>query len=295
MGNDTTSITSPVINMTLEDMQRSWNNLGNEATANAGGRYSKLTETSKVYTGKTTEYTPNQSGYMQKKNFQEFGLYRLAPLDWTDDQKAKFVNQGIMNKAPGFDVSMGMPEILSAWEDLIKSADQMNRKDPDNPTWTPDDVLGTYSNPKGKYGTVRKGDWEYDIATGEKIKYVGPLSKTTTNTTIDKLSREDALALAKNSMSQMLGRAPTNGEVANYLDILNGYSAAHPGVSTTTTDIDPETGEARNSTTVNTGGTTAAGKQALLEEQIQKNPEYGAYQAATTGMGWLMQMVNGGR
>src|ERR1041385_8573449 len=46
-------------------------------------------------------------------------------------------------------------------------------------------VMNTYANPKGKFGTVVKGNWEYDIATGEKVRYVGPLSKTTTSTQIN--------------------------------------------------------------------------------------------------------------
>jgi hypothetical protein len=274
--------------------------------AQSGTAYGKLGERSLIYTGKgDTNLTERQAakaegGYapmarpVQGNKFVPYAQARLQPLDWSADQVAKFVNQGVMNKIPGFDVNMGMPEVISAWDDLVKSAYEMNQKDPNNPKWTAQDVMNTYANPKGKFGTVVRGNWEYDIATGEKIRYVGPLSKTTTSTQINELTREDALALTKNSMATMLGRMPSNDEVLQYMNILNGYEKAHPQTTTTTQQIDPNTGEAANSSSVTTGGTTAAGKQALVEEQMRQSKEYGAYQAATTGMSWLAQAISKG-
>jgi hypothetical protein len=229
-----------------------------------------------------------------QNDYRSYSDVRLDPIDWSSDQLAKFVNQGVMNKIPGFDVNMGMPEVLSAWDDLVKSAYAMNSKDPNNPRWTAQDVMNTYANPKGKFGTVVRGNWEYDIATGEKIRYVGPLSKTSTSTQINELTREDALALTKQSMATMLGRMPSNDEVGQYMNILNGYERAHPQTTVTTQQIDPTTGEAADSSSVTTGGTTAAGKQALVEEQLKQNKEYVAYQAATTGMSLLAQAVKNG-
>ncbi len=282
------------------------------AMANPGGgsaaAFGRPADNSSIYMGMKTQQQIQRERYaaqhdpdMRNKLFEPdsrnsvtYAEARLAPLDWSQDQLAKFVNQGVMNKIPGFDVNMGMPEVLSAWDDLVKSSFAMNSKDPNNPKWTPFDVMNTYSNPKGKFGTVVKGDWEYDIATGEKVRYVGPLQKTTTATQVNELTRADALALAKQSMATMLGRMPSDGEVGMYLNILNGYEKANPQTTTTTTNINPETGEAESSNAVTTGGTSMAGKQALLEEQMKKSPEYGAFQAATTGMSWLAQAVNQG-
>jgi hypothetical protein len=39
---------------------------------------------------------------------------------------------------------------------------------------------------------------------------------------------------------------------------------------------------------------TAASLQLMAQEEAKKNPEYGAYQAATNGMNWLMEMIGGG-
>lgn len=296
------NITSPTGNMTIDDMYKALGGGANTAMATAGtGRYGVPSDQSMIYLGQQRKRRQaidisgeRAEGFDTTRMMDTYANTRLAPLTWSEETKGKFITQGVMNKVPGFDVNMGMPEIMSAWDDLVQSSYGFNSKDPDNPRWTPQDVLESYSNGAGKFGTIRKGDWEYDVATGEKVKYVGPLTKTTTATTINQLTRGDVLALTKNSMAQLLGRMPTGDEVSKYLGILNGYGEADPQVSTTTVSIDPETGEQRDSTTRTTGGTSAAGQQALIEEQMKLDPEYGAYQAATTGMGWLMAAINGG-
>lgn len=295
-------ITSPGVNMSVDDMYKALSGGANTAMATANpGKNGIPAANSPIFTGYSTarkreslEGGAPVKGQNKTPMFEPYSQAKLAPLTWTDEQMAKFVNQGVINKVPGFDVNMGMPEIMNQWDKLVTASFGFNSRDPKNPTWTPQDVLNTYANPQGKFGTVKRGDWEYDIATGEKVKYVGPLTKTSTSTNINELTREDALALTKQSMATMLGRMPTNDEVSKYMSILNGYEAAHPQVSTTTANISPETGEQVSSNTVTTGGSTAAGKQALIEEQMQRNPEYGAYQAATTGMNWLMAKINGG-
>ncbi len=289
--------------------------VGNAMAQPSGAARGMLTETSQIYIGRQAgdvariaesrkraiSKSEGEGGRVStapsaapRYDYKSYAEARLDPIDWSTDQTAKFVNQGVMNKIPGFDVNMGLPEILSAWDDLIKASYEMNQRDPDNPRWTPQDVMNTYANPKGKFGTVVRGNWEYDIATGEKIRYVGPLSKTTTSTQINELTREDALALTKQSMATMLGRMPSNEEVMQYMGILNGYEQANPQVTTTTTQIDPETGESADTSSVTKGGTSAAGRQALLEEKLRQDKEYGAYQAATTGMSWLAQAISGG-
>ena len=280
--------------------------LANGAMATAGGTTTgKLTDNSQIFTGWSVSRNRAAAdgkaapGQVKTPVYQTYAQAKQAPLSWSDEQLAQFVNKGMMAKAKGFDVNMGMPDIMSTWDDLLKSAYGFNQADPSHPKWTASDILDTYANPKGKFGEVQKGDWMYDIATGEKTKYVGPLQKTTTATTINELNRQDALALTKQSMSQLLGRAPTNDEVTQYMNLLNGYERANPDIATTTENIDPTTGQATSSTTTRQGsarmGPTAPGRQALLESQLQKTPEYGAYQAATTGMSWLMAAINGAR
>src|SRR5690348_12555818 len=99
-----------------------------------GSASGKLNDGSQIYLGKKTEQQLSYERQMKmidptgrgatvdpsrETDIQSYAQAKLAPLDWTDDQLTKFVNQGVMNKIKGFDVNMGMPEILSAWDDLI--------------------------------------------------------------------------------------------------------------------------------------------------------------------------------
>src|SRR5512139_2252160 len=53
---------------------------------------------------------------------------RLLPTGWSPEQLKRFVNKGIMYGIPGFDVGMGMPEIVAAWDELVKSSAAFSSK-----------------------------------------------------------------------------------------------------------------------------------------------------------------------
>lgn len=246
----------------------------------------------RVYMG-TSKVAARGSGYglkppemVDEDKYVSLTDARNLPFSWSEEEKDKIIREGILRKVPGFSENMGMEELMSAWDDLVKlstAADKSGYK------VSPDDILKSYKSREGT--TYKKGNWEYDAITDQPVRYVGPLTKTDTNTRVDLSTREDALSLAKTSMAQMLGRAPTQGELANYLTLLNGYERANPATSVSTSHIDPTTGEVTSTDTSSTGGAGAAGKQALLEEKMQQNPEYGAYQAATTYYGAMMQEI----
>jgi DNA-binding ferritin-like protein len=236
---------------------------------------------------------PNTLTYDQAK-----GL----PAQWIQNDPEmlkKLVNKGIINKVPGFDVGMGLPEIMSAWDDLVQASFAANQAGGANgKKWTPWDILDTYSNNKNKYGTVRKGDWEYDVATGERIRYIGATSKTTTSKSVNLSSLEDVQALTTQVLTQALGRAPTANEVAQYKSTINSAQEKNPTVTTTTSQLagNAETGGvdtvAQNSTT--SGGLTDAAAAQMVQNQAKKGPEYGKYQSGTTYYNALMQMLTGG-
>lgn len=221
---------------------------------------------------------------------------RLLPATWAEsnpDELKRLVNTGILNKAPGFQAGMGMGDILSAWDDLVQTAWNINQRSGGQKKWTPWDVLNTYGNPKGSYGTVRKGDWLYDAATGDKIKYVGPKSKTTTQTSVNLSSAEDVKALTTSVLTQALGRAPTAAEVAQYKATINAQENANPNVTTTTSTLDDQ-GETVAQSSKTTGGFSQAAAQQVVQDQAQKQPEYGKYQSGTTYWNALMSMLTGG-
>jgi hypothetical protein len=144
----------------------------------------------------------------------------------------------------------------------------------------------------GKFGTVRRGDWLYDIATGEKVKYVGPKSKTTTNKNVNLSSPEDVRALTTQMLSELLGRAPTPEELSKYRAAINGYEEANPEVTTTTSTLNDQ-GEVVAQSSKTTGGASAAARGTLVEDAAKKGPEYGKFQSATTYFDAMMQMIGG--
>jgi len=218
------------------------------------------------------------------------------PLKWMTSDPAKlreFVNTGILRKIPGFDVGMGMPEIMSAWDDLLTASWGMNKvggKSPTGGNWSPFDIMNTYSNSGFGFGTVRKGDWLYDIATGEKVKYVGPKSKTTTQKRVDLSSPEDVKALTTQMLSELLGRSPTAEELAKYKMAINSYEEAHPTIATTTETLN-DMGEVVSTSTKTEGGVSSEGRGTLISDEAKKGPEYGKYQSGTTYWNAFMQML----
>src|SRR5438093_1223603 len=214
-----------------------------------------------------------------------YGQARLAPRDWSSTQLKEFVNKGIVNKMPGFDVHMGLPEIMQAWDNLLQQSYSLNEGlSESQKKWTPSDIMNTYSNTKNKFGTVTKDGWVWDVATGERIKYAGPKSKTVTSKHIDLSSPEEAQALVSQVLHQALGRNPTESELARFKSTISGYEKEHPETTTTTQQLTPnlETGEVNvtSESSTTTGGVSDAARAALVNAPVTKTQEYGKYQSA---------------
>lgn len=132
----------------------------------------------------------------------------------------------------------------------------------------------------------------------EAQKLKGPETKTTT-TSETRLSTElDAKAVLYQASKTLLGRAPTEAETASFWSNLNQQESANPVITETTTVRGPQTEEGRegdivSQNQVTSGGLSADAKQMLVMEEAKKNPEYGAYQAATTFKSALTDLVFG--
>src|SRR4030095_1164046 len=226
------------------------------------------------------------SGYEEVDLTESLAKARSLPVSWSQDEMDNFIRQGVIRKIPGFSMDMGLDQVLDKWDDMVTLSSKLYAN---GQKVSPSDIMNSYKSREGQ--TVKRGNWEYDAVTGEPVKYVGPTSKTSTSTRCELATREEAVALAKNSMAQLMGRMPTNEELASYMNLLNGYERANPTTSTTTSQISSETGEEVSSSTTSTGGVTQAGRQALLEEKMRATPESGAYQAATTYMSALMETI----
>jgi hypothetical protein len=223
------------------------------------------------------------------KSEASYDSAKMMPLQWDEKQKKDFISKGILYKIPGFSADMGMPEVMSVWDDLVQSSMAFSKG---GSNWSPWDVMDSYKK-KENFGTIRRGDWLYDAATGEKVKYVGPKTKTTTNKNINLSSAEDVKALTTQMLTELLGRAPTVEELAKYRASINGYENANPEITTTTSTLD-DMGEVVSQSSKTTGGASQAAVSGLVTDAAKKGPEYGKFQSATTYYNALMQMITGG-
>lgn len=226
----------------------------------------------------------------------------LAPLSWDKETMAKFVNSGIMRGIDGFSPGMGMPEIMSKWQDQVNSAAMLSQK---GKKFSPWDVMATYGQ-TGKFGTITKDGWEFDVATGERLKYVGPKSKKSVSKHVDLSSPEQAQALITSTLQELLGRNPTASELAKFKATVSGYEEANPEVSHSTLTIsDSEIEAARkenrdidwssaNTKTTTTGGVSDAVRQQLVSGGVTDTKEYAKVQGGTTLFNALMSMISGG-
>lgn len=131
-----------------------------------------------------------------------------------------------------------------------------------------------------------------DITTrGGDASLAGTKTQKTTDTSLT--SRVDADALFTSAAQQLLGRDPTKQESAAFHNMLNAQEKANPTVATTTTTTDEE-GNVVSQSRTSTGGLGAGGAQLLAKQKAEENPEYGAYQAATTYYNAMMQVIQRG-
>lgn len=257
---------------------------------------SNILPTDPVYVGVRGQgNAPGQGLGVAKQRDMTYQEAQTLPGRWAESDPnfyKQFLGKLIMYKYPGANANMGMPEALSAWDDLLKVATTLN-KSGSKKQWTPWDILESYNRPAGSAGTHKSGDWLIDNATGEKVKYVGPKSRTTKQTQVNLSDPEQVQAIATQTLTQMIGRAPTDKELAQFKATLNGYEAKHPAVTSTTENYDDQ-GQVVSTSAVQSGGVDDAARATVLGEGLKKTKEYGKYQSGTTYFNALMQMIGGG-
>lgn len=118
-------------------------------------------------------------------------------------------------------------------------------------------------------------------------------TKTTTTRDVSLTSAPDADAIFNSAAKSLLGRAPTQAEYAQFQASLNEAERNSPVVATTTSTTDDE-GNVVSQSRTSSGGIGSGGAQMMAQKQAQQNPEYGAYQAATTYWDAAMQMIQRG-
>lgn len=120
-------------------------------------------------------------------------------------------------------------------------------------------------------------------------KYVGPdgnmQNKVTTSTQIDEMDPATARSTFEQAAASLLGRAPTEHELQDFIAKAQQIAKENPSIATTTSKVgfDGQVEEG-TSQTVTRGGADvvkAKAEQAALD-QAKQSEDYGAYQAAGT-------------
>ncbi len=186
---------------------------------------------------------------------------------WSDKTKNKFLTQ--LNLA-GYDTStMKDSQIAQLWGSYAAQAAQYYSQ---GKKLTPWDILSKDREAREAYMRT-------------------PRTVTQTATSYDLSTREDAHAIFLQAAQSLLGRDPTKAEISAFQKALNAYEKANPTVTTTTTNYMGDTVTGQSQTTK--GGVKEGARQLMAMEDIKADPEYGAYQAATTYFDAMMEMIGG--
>lgn len=229
-----------------------------------------------VYMGNTTANQANAEGDLNKGSFSTPNIvnqstaymqfYALNPLE----QKAigsKLYRAGIISDPSDMD------SIFSQWSSAVDYAGRVYTATNGKTKITPWDALQT------RIGLAQAA---YNKAHPTNT------DRTTTSTATDVLTNGDANNMITAMYQNQLGRNPDKGELSRYRSMLINKSESNPTVTNTTTHYD-KTGNATTQNSVQTGGYSSDAANSDLTSKIQADPDWGAYQAATT----YMQAIEG--
>lgn len=156
-------------------------------------------------------------------------------------------------------------------------------------------MWAAYAQQAAAYYAVGKTLTPWDILAKDmqqREAYMNtPRTVTQTSTAYDMSTREDAHAIFLQAAQSLLGRDPTKHEISAFQKALNAYEKANPTVTTVTQNYLGDTLQSQSSTTK--GGVKEGARQLMAVEDVKQDPEYGAYQAATTYFDAMMEMIGG--
>lgn len=189
------------------------------------------------------------------------------PYTWSEDE----INSAMEKmRAAGLNVTsfdMGTNSLLNVWGALVSRAAMTYATTSGEKKVTPWDVLDLYKSEAKAAGTL-----------GDNMPFTG--NKTMVNKTVSTITDGEAWSVMQQTLARMLGRDPSDQELRDYTYRMNQMAAANPSISKTITRY--KNGEAVSSSTHSDPGFTAADMAQSAYDSAQSNPEYGAFQAATT-------------
>jgi hypothetical protein len=200
---------------------------------------------------------------------------------WSDAEKKAWGNRVY---------SLGMTSDPYDWDGMVKAWG-----------WAVDQAAGLHDagknvTPWGFVSMYEKERTDAGLGLNPSTGYTGPRTQTNTNTAVNLPSQSDAEAAVTQLFQEQVGRKPTDNELARYSSTLIGGYRDHPQTTTTTTTNTPTSFAGDGSvidsdTSTSSTSTGAFNPSGMLQKKVEADPEYGAYQAATTYFNALMQVI----
>jgi hypothetical protein len=237
----------------------------------SGGYVAGAAAGPKVYMGSTYNYADDVPAMDRKGHASDstlttdggkqyfFSLSATEQQSWAD----KLYRAGIINDPSNYDAA------FAQWSSAVD-----------------------YAANQYTYGGKKITPWDVLQARMGLAKTAGPKTTTSNSTSVTYLAPGDAEAMVKAVYQNALGRDPSSGELSRYRSMLISRVKANPQHTKTTQTVDVNGNS--TSSSVTSGGATSQSLQQGLMDKAQADPEYGAYQAATTYMGALQQLMSGG-
>lgn len=157
--------------------------------------------------------------------------------------------------------------MVLAWDGLVDRASTTYMLSEGEKKVTPWDVLDLIQR-------------EDEAANGGDDELDPNRSVTKVSKSIQDITEGQAWSVLQNNLSRMLGRDPSDQEIRDFTHRMNGLAARNPAISKTVQQY--KDGEVVSETSRVDPGFTADDMMQTSYEAAQSDPEYGAFQAAST-------------
>ena len=190
------------------------------------------------------------------------------PMGWSDKQVADTITK--MQKA-GFSNVKTFDQMMGVWGQLVQRASGMYAYSEGQNKVTPWDVLSMYGKEAVKTGLVDKN--------GQAISPLAGTTHTSTTKTVSDVTQGDAWNALQQTLSQLLGRDPSQQEIRDFAYRMNSLAAKNPTVTKSVTTYNNQ-GDP-NTTSSTHGGFSSSDVAEAAYNQAQNDPNYAEHQAAT--------------
>lgn len=191
------------------------------------------------------------------------------PYTWDQGEVADAMDR---MKAAGLQVD-GFDSLVSAWQGLVNRAATTYSMTDGKRKLTPWDVLDLYKDESKAAGT-----------------FVDPnRTETQIHRSVTEVSEGEAWASIQGTLSQMLGRDPTDQETRDFTYRMNRLASTNPQISKTVAQY--KNGELASTTTHTDPGFTAADMAEEAYDDAQSDPDYAEYRAGSYYFNALMSAL----